>query len=58
MSATARRAAVVTLVSGSIVVAALALWKIKIVIALLFLGFIVSAAMMLLHRIGRLSGVR
>jgi predicted PurR-regulated permease PerM len=45
MSATARRAAVVTLVSGSIVVAALALWKIKIVIALLFLGFIVSAAM-------------
>jgi predicted PurR-regulated permease PerM len=45
MSATARRAAVVTLVSGSIVVAGLALWKIKIVIALLFLGFIVSAAM-------------
>jgi predicted PurR-regulated permease PerM len=45
MSPTARRAAVVTLVSGSIVVAALALWKIKIVIALLFLGFIVSAAM-------------
>jgi predicted PurR-regulated permease PerM len=45
MSATARRAAVVTLVSGSIVVVALALWKIKIVIALLFLGFIVSAAM-------------
>jgi predicted PurR-regulated permease PerM len=45
MSATARRAAVITLVSGSIVVAALALWKIKIVIALLFLGFIVSAAM-------------
>ena len=45
MSATARRAAVVTLVSGSIVIAALALWKIKIVIALLFLGFIVSAAM-------------
>jgi predicted PurR-regulated permease PerM len=45
MSATARRAAVVTLVSGSIVVAAIALWKVKIVIALLFLGFIVSAAM-------------
>ena len=45
MSTTARRAAVVTLVSGSIVVGALALWKIKIVIALLFLGFIVSAAM-------------
>src|SRR5256886_6513762 len=45
MSSTARRAAVVTLVSGSIVVGALALWKIKVVIALLFLGFIVSAAM-------------
>ena len=45
MSTTARRAAVVTLVSGSIVVGALALWKIKIVVALLFLGFIVSAAM-------------
>src|SRR5256714_6089856 len=45
MGATARRAAVVTLVSGSIVVAALALWTIKLVIALLFLGFIVSAAM-------------
>jgi predicted PurR-regulated permease PerM len=45
MDGTAKRAAVVTLVSGSIVVAGLALWKIKIVIALLFLGFIVSAAM-------------
>jgi predicted PurR-regulated permease PerM len=45
MGGTAKRAAVVTLVSGSIVVAGLALWKIKIVIALLFLGFIVSAAM-------------
>jgi predicted PurR-regulated permease PerM len=45
MSDTAKRAAVVTLVSGSIVVAALALWKIRIVIALLFLGIIVSAAM-------------
>ena len=45
MSSTAKRAAVVTLVAGSIVVLALALWKIKVVIALLFLGFIVSAAM-------------
>jgi predicted PurR-regulated permease PerM len=41
----ARRAAVVTLVVLAIVVAALALWKIKLVIALLFLGFIVAAAM-------------
>src|SRR5947199_8149472 len=45
MSAAAKRAAVVTLVAGSIVVLALALWKIKVVIALLFLGFIVAAAM-------------
>ena len=45
MGGTARRAAVTTIVALSIVVAALALWKIKAVIALLFLGFIVSAAM-------------
>lgn len=45
MGGTARRAAVATLVALSIVVAALALWKIKAVIALLFLGFIVAAAM-------------
>ena len=45
MSGTARRAAMATLVALSIVVAALALWKIKAVIALLFLGFIVAAAM-------------
>ena len=42
---TAKRAAVVTLVAGSIVVLALALWKIKVVIALIFLGFILAAAM-------------
>jgi predicted PurR-regulated permease PerM len=45
MGLTAKRAAVVTLVVGSIVVLALALWKIKVVIALLFLGFIIAAAM-------------
>jgi predicted PurR-regulated permease PerM len=45
MSGTARRAATATLVVLSIVVAALALWKIKAVIALLFLGLIVAAAM-------------
>jgi predicted PurR-regulated permease PerM len=45
MGMTARRAAVITLVALSIVVAALALWKIKVVIALVFLGFIVAAAM-------------
>jgi predicted PurR-regulated permease PerM len=45
MGSTAKRAATVTLVAGSIIVLALALWKIKVVIALLFLGFIISAAM-------------
>ena len=45
MSGTARRTATATLVALAIVVAALALWKIKAVIALLFLGFIVAAAM-------------
>ncbi|HEY3551294.1 MAG TPA: AI-2E family transporter [Gaiellaceae bacterium] len=45
MGGTARRAATATLVALSIVVAALALWKIRIVIALLFLGFVVASAM-------------
>jgi predicted PurR-regulated permease PerM len=45
MGTTARRAATATLVAGGIVVGALALWKIKVVIALIFLGFIVAAAM-------------
>ena len=42
MGLTARRAAVATLVGLSVIVAALALWKIKVVIALLFSGFIVA----------------
>jgi predicted PurR-regulated permease PerM len=45
MSSTAKRAAIVTLVALSIVVAALALWKIKVVIALFFLGMIIASAM-------------
>jgi len=45
MGLTARRAAVATLVALSVVVAALALWKIKVVIALVFMGFIVASAM-------------
>jgi predicted PurR-regulated permease PerM len=45
MGGTARRAAITTLVVGGIVVLALALWKIKVVIALVFLGFIIAAAM-------------
>src|SRR5437899_2566544 len=45
MATTARRAATATLVGLSIVAAALALWKIRAVIALVFLGFIIAAAM-------------
>jgi predicted PurR-regulated permease PerM len=42
---TARRSATATLVAVAIVIAALALWKIRIVIALLFLGFVIASAM-------------
>jgi predicted PurR-regulated permease PerM len=42
---TAKRAAVATLVVLTIVAAALALWKLKVLIALVFLAFIVAAAM-------------
>jgi predicted PurR-regulated permease PerM len=42
---TALRTFVVTLVVGAVVVVALALWKLKLILALLFLGFIVAAAM-------------
>src|SRR5579859_3070632 len=45
MTGTARRAATATLVALAIVVGALALWKLKIVIALLFLGFVIASAM-------------
>ena len=45
MSETARRAFIVSLVAGSVLVIALALWKLKILIALLFLAFIIAAAM-------------
>jgi predicted PurR-regulated permease PerM len=45
MSSIAKRAAIVTLVALSIIVGALILWKIRVVIALLFLGIIISAAM-------------
>jgi predicted PurR-regulated permease PerM len=45
MGGTARRAATATLVALSIVIGALALWKIRIVIALLFLGFVIASAM-------------
>ena len=45
MSETAKRAAIATLVVGSIVVIALALWKLKLLAALLFFAFILAAAM-------------
>jgi predicted PurR-regulated permease PerM len=45
MKETATRAAVATLVVGAIVVLALALWKLRLVVALLFLAFILAAAM-------------
>ena len=45
MNETAKRTAVATLVVLGIVALALALWKLRLVIALLFLGFIIAAAM-------------
>ena len=60
---TARRAAIATLVVGGIVVVALALWKLKLLVSLLFLAFIIAAAMRpgidALHRrrIPRAAGV-
>ncbi len=45
MRETAKRAALATLVVGAIVVIALALWQLRLVVALLFLAFILAAAM-------------
>jgi predicted PurR-regulated permease PerM len=45
MTGTARRAATATLVAVSIIVVALALWKLRLVIALFFLGFVIASAM-------------
>ena len=45
MVETAKKAALTTLVVGAIVVVALALWQLKLLLALLFLAFIVAAAM-------------
>ena len=44
MAETARRAFVTTLVALAVIVGALALWKVKIVLALVFLGLILAAA--------------
>jgi predicted PurR-regulated permease PerM len=45
MGETARRTFVVALVVGGGVVLALVLWKLRLLVALLFLAFIVAAAM-------------
>src|SRR5438093_13747410 len=45
MGETAKRTAVATLVVIAIVAAALVLWKLKLLIALVFLGVIIAAAM-------------
>jgi predicted PurR-regulated permease PerM len=45
MGGTAKRTAIATLVVLGIVAAALALWKLKVVIALVFLGVIIAAAL-------------
>ena len=45
MKETAKRTALATLVVIALVAATLALWKLKLVIALIFLGFILAAAM-------------
>jgi predicted PurR-regulated permease PerM len=63
MKDTARRAAVITLVVGSIVVLALALWKLRLVLGLLFFAFIISAAIrpsiewLVSHRVPRAVGL-
>ena len=63
MNETARRAFVSTVVAVAVIAISLALWKLKLVIALVFLGFILAAAMrpgverMAQHRIPRPAGV-
>src|SRR5919197_5244591 len=63
MAETARRTAVATLVVIGLVAVALALWKLKLIIALLFLGFAIAAAMrpgvewLHDHRVPRFVGI-
>jgi len=45
MPTTARRAATATLVAVAIIVLALVLWKLRLLLALLFLGFVIASAM-------------
>ena len=63
MAHLAQRTAVITLVAGGIVVTALALWKLQLVIALLFLAMILASAMrpgidwLAQHRVPRPAGL-
>jgi predicted PurR-regulated permease PerM len=63
MLQTARRTAVVTLVAGGIIVVGLALWKLRLVLALLFFALIIAAAMrpgiewLAKHRLPRAAGL-
>ena len=60
---TARRTAIATLVAGGIIVLALALWKLRLVVALLFFAIIIASAMrpsidwLARHRIPRPAGL-
>jgi predicted PurR-regulated permease PerM len=45
MRETARRAFIAAVVIGGVIIAALALWKLKLLISILFLAFIIAAAM-------------
>jgi predicted PurR-regulated permease PerM len=63
MKETAKRAALATLVVIALVATTLALWKLKLLIALIFLGFIVAAAIrpgieaLARHRVPRSAGL-
>jgi predicted PurR-regulated permease PerM len=63
MAQTARKAFVATLVAVGVIVLALALWKLRLVVALLFAGFIIAAAMrpgieaLHRHRVPRAAGL-
>lgn len=63
MTETAKRAFIATIVSGAVIVVALALWKLRLVLSLVFLAFILAAAMrpgidwLARHRVPRPGGL-
>ena len=63
MAATAKRAAIATLVAGGIIMVALALWKLRLVVALLFSAMIIASAIrpsidwLARHRVPRPAGL-